>query len=117
MVHSRLVVFNKDKTTLLTFMLFQKRKGSKIINRILYYNKKFYIYLSMIKFSTQLLTSLGAKQSRWLWLIALTSASVAAARIAFHAEWLLICIVVSLFAFKEALEYGRRRANSKAKWE
>ncbi|RZK79458.1 MAG: hypothetical protein EOO85_03550 [Pedobacter sp.] len=70
----------------------------------------------MIKLLKRSIASLNTPQKRWILFAIFVTALVTILCMVYDKDWTYILFVIGFFGLKELLEYGRRRANSKAKW-
>jgi hypothetical protein len=71
----------------------------------------------MIGLFRRSIASLNASQKRWILFVVFVTTIVAILCMVYDKDWTYILFVIGFFGLKELLEYGRRRANSKAKWQ
>jgi len=71
----------------------------------------------MIKLFKSSIASLNTSQKRWILFAVFVIILVTILCVVYDKDWTYILIVIGFFGLKELLEYGRRRANSKAKWQ
>jgi len=71
----------------------------------------------MIKLFKSSIASLNTSQKRWILFAVFVIILVTILCVVYDKDWTYILIVIAFFGLKELLEYGRRRANSKAKWQ